>query len=702
MEGLFSFLGKYGKQTVLSCDDDELENLMTLLFPERITIDEKITDPEVLADKVIEMCKDYLNFVPEYNDKFYPLIKDAKDIWEDSINFFVTQIKDDFITDLKYLMIASWRYTVSLQKSPEIINGTKNNPSEYIAIFDFEGIKKKGEGRTQLRKLVQNSSEAVLANIDKKGSIFPTNMSLTVLPQFIRRYHDMGIDFEDNASLNTSKEKKVSIMNSIFDIGPVLSLLSASTPRKNPYIIDPSTEGSIEQAIKDIKGKYINPSYAKIIDLFVREFISAPIIVLSQKLPTHVQSTTKVLEKVCDLAEKKREESDVLDFLRSISPEELAVFNQYTIERFAHACYLQSLFNTRKTLSKNISAYAEEEVRFFLKDKYCSVHGDEGKNPFDSCPLPILFNIDSTIERTMCEASNYSVQLLNEYIREKCFYISLLPLPLTRISIINAMLDLHAFSSIRKKNIKISKIEILMQLFSIYTLAVKRLIDFYLYITVPILIIVFHYYVNTNKDNIVFSKDNINKFFKKYVSYYDFYRYDGDDKSGNLCVNECNAALKKWGNVYVDPAIAVKDEFGFEANYIEGFYKVFYLFSSWEARGSKNTFSKIVEKAKTGSYTDNKECCKEMDRLLTVISSENMQVSLDNKLQTYYFAEFAMICYVNKKISLEAGAKLAGMTLLEFGEYLANNGVNVFGDETYQTNTFITTDKGFIYNPKYS
>lgn len=710
MEGLFSFLGKYGERSVLACEDEkkELENLITLLFPEDREINETITDPDILADKVLDMCRDYLHFIPPYNDKYFPLLKGAEDIWQESIKYFQAQIEKDFRTDLKYLMVASWRYTVSLQNSPDIINGTTMTPSEYIAIFDFAKIKKEGKGRTIIRKLVQNSNEALLEQTSKEKqgeSVFPTNMSLTVLPQFIRRYYDMEVEFDDKGNPKpSSDQKKPRIMNSIFDIGPVLGLLSASTPRKNPYIIDPSSREKNQKVLQDQPGYF---SYEKDISdkearqnlniaAFIRSFISAPVSVYPQKDSSIGLSTVEVLQKVISKAEEKCESPDVLKFLKSISPEELAVFNQFVIERFAHGCYLQALFNTNEKLSVNISAYAEEEVKSILKDIDCSIHGTKNQEAIDSLSRKFLSSFDSTIERVSQESTQYSGQIVNEYIKDKCCFISFLPLPLTRIAIINAMLNLHAFSFLTKKKVKISKIEILLQLFSVYSVVTAKLLEFHTNVTLPILILLFHYYANTCKNKIVFSDDNLKSFFEKYVSYYDFYKYDADT---NLCVNDNSNILKKYDFKYVNQTKAIEN--GFNSEYIRWFYKVFYYYTSFSARGSQNLFMKIVNKVDTAFYTTNKRYCQEMAKGLYETEKEAMNTSVDElrpqiqqlqqllleKLKQQHLEkptesqDKAMKLYKQYAVSLEEGAKIAGMSTGEFCNLLYDNNVAVIQHE---------------------
>lgn len=708
MEGLFSFLGKYGERSVLACEDEkkELENLITLLFPEDRGINETITDPDILADKVLDMCKDYLHFIPPYNDKYFPLLKGAEDIWQESIKYFQAQIEKDFRTDLKYLMVASWRYTVSLQNSPDIINGTTMTPSEYIAIFDFAKIKKEGKGRTIIRKLVQNSNEALLEQTSKEKqgkSVFPTNMSLTVLPQFIRRYYDMEVEFDDKGNPKlSSDQKKPRIMNSIFDIGPVLGLLSASTPRKNPYIIDPSSREKNQNVLQDQPGymsyecDISNKETKQNLNIaaFIRSFISAPVSVCPQKDSSIGLSTVEVLQKVISKAEEKCESPDVLKFLKSISPEELAVFNQFVIERFAHGCYLQALFNTREKLSTNIFVYAEEELRKLLKNLERDSHSSNDNSAFiDSLQREYLPLFDPTIVKVSQGAIQYSEQMLNEYVLDKCCYISFLPLPLTRVAIINALLDLHAFSFLTEQGIKISKIDALMQLFSVYSVVIAKLIEFHTNVTLPILILLFHYYANTYRDRIVFSDENMKSFFEKYILYYDFYKYDADT---NLCVNDNSNILKKYDFKYVDPTKAIEN--GFEYPYIKWLYKAFYYYTSFSARGGQNLFMRIVDKVNTALYTTNKRYCQEMARGLYETENEAMNKSVDElrpqiqqllleKMKQQHLEkqiesqDKAMKLYKQDAVSLEEGAKIAGMSVGDFANLLYANNIEVIQHE---------------------
>ena len=708
MEGLFSFLGKYGKKEVLLCEDKEreLENLIPMLFPENMEIKEPITDPEVLADKIIDMCEEYLNFIPAYNEKYAPFFKDAENIWKESIKYFEKAIRKDLITDLKYLMIASWRYTVSLKKSPVIINGTNDNPSFYIAEFDFEGARKNnGKGRTEIRKLIQNSRVAL--NKKDKGEIkFSKKMSLTVLPQFIRRYSDMGIDLTDNENLDEKAEgwyKKVPIVSSIFDVGPVLGLLNSSKPKNNPYIIDPSTEGKIKPSadVDDETFSFVNDVISNdnsdntehstdskgflITNEFVRSFISAPISVLPQETSTFVLSTSEVLDNINKIAKgektdglhvSKEESKETIDFLKSISPEELAVFDQYAIERFTHACYLQAIYNTEMKLSRNIFEYAMEEVKAGIKAKHASRTKDYNEKEINNILSDEnLFKIEPNLLKIRDKSALYSVQIVGEYLKDTCCYTSFLSLPLTRLAMVNAMLDLNAFNYMhaldRKRARIISKIEILMQLYSIYLQAIKKLIDFYLYVTVPISILTFHYYANKMKEIIEFDNESVKQFFKKYISCYDFYKYDNET---NLSVND--ELLKRYGFEHVEPD---KNSKIFDDKYIKWFYKHFYISSLFAARGGLNIFNLTVQRftevISIKNYVQNesnKLYCQEMYNSLFDTFGAIKETAFDDTLKEIGLREKKLRMreeYI-KKGNLEGAIRVGNMTDKEFIKYV--------------------------------
>ena len=339
MEGLFSFLGEFDSLPALTCEEKDklLEHLVTdlhLQIPsEELNSMNNLTSISDYTDKIIDICERFL--MPEYQIG-NSLLSQSSYVSRKFREHLYECIKKELKTDLRYVMVASWRYTLSLKRSPKILNGTSNKASHYISIFD--GITNGGNGMTEIRKLLQNPAvtrdrtDSKESQNDSKKTTENT-IAPTVLPQFIRRYYDMGLRFDDRGNpikADDSVKLKSPIMNSIFDIGPVLGLLKATTSKSNPFIT---------------KGKELNQKF--MVESFLQKFITAPIATDEKLTPNNILSAKEILKKVIDAAKKEDhydENSEVICFLKSISPEELVTFSQYSIERFTHTMFLIKSF----------------------------------------------------------------------------------------------------------------------------------------------------------------------------------------------------------------------------------------------------------------------------------------------------------------------------------------------------------------------
>lgn len=475
MEGLFSFLGSFGKKSTLTGQNQELSMVMKHLLPEAPEQLDFRGSLYAFLDQVRTLCDAYIIYSPLPESTNLQLFKNGNKVWKLCAAKVKSVITEEINNDLNYVTVASFRYTASMCLGPKIINGTKLTPSVYIQLFD--GIRNDGRGRSELRKLLQNSGEW----FNRSDYVFPTNMALTVLPQFIRRYYDMGITFDNNLNpvLPSADEIKAPVMSSIFDIGPVLGLLGVSTPRKNPYI---KRDG-----------------IAADIDSFVRSFASAPLSVDAGR--NDLLSARQILDRAADIAIKAKEE-DAVTFLRSVSAEELVAFDQFAIERFAHAAFINS-------------ALKEEREDDLLS--YIHFHG---------------------------------------YILPTALEIISLPLPKTRIKLLEAIQNQKNIEEFARKCFPNTKItdEIRQVVMSIFADYIRKFVSYWRDVVIPVHILAFHYFAKKNAFHCSF--DELQDFFSYFVSYYDFYTYDGN---GDVCLNckkrvadavEMNKRAKVFYNVF--------------------------------------------------------------------------------------------------------------------------------------------------------
>ena len=420
MEGLFSFLGSFGKKATLTGQNQELGMVMKHLLPETPEQLDCHGSLYVFLNRIRSLCDDYIRYSPLPENTNLELFKNGKKVWKLCSAKIKSDITEEINYDLNYVTVASFRYTASMCLGPKIINGTKQTPSAYIQLFD--GIKNAGYGRSELRKLLQNSGEW----FNKNDYVFPTNMALTVLPQFIRRYYDMGITFDNNLNpvLPSADEIKTPVMSSIFDIGPVLGLLGVSTPRKNPYI---KRDGIVAD-----------------IDSFVRSFVSAPLRVDSKR--KDLLSARQILDMAADIASKAKDES-ANNFLKSISAEELVVFNQFAIERFAHASFINAALREQS---------ADELLSY--------IH-------FHSYILPTALGIIT------------------------------LPLPKTRIKLLEAIQNQNNIEEFARKcfpNTEITN-EIRQVIMSIFADFIRKFVSYWRDVVIPVHILTFHYFAQKSR-----------------------------------------------------------------------------------------------------------------------------------------------------------------------------------------------------------
>ena len=484
MEGLTSFLGYLGKKDKLLKDNQETKDFIRFCLPDAPEALEPNNSLSGFIRSVTNNCSPYLTYSPKPQGDNLALFQNGELIWKRCVSTFKYIIQTELVCDLEYILASSWRYTWSLDLSPKIINGTKKTPSSYIKIFD--GIKKNGNGRGEIRKLLENSG----VWFDKETYGFPTNMAMTPLPQFIRRYYDLGITFDDQGKpvMPSDDEIKTPIMNSIFDIAPVLGLLSVSTPRKNPYIKDKDN------------------SIAASVSIFIKSFDSAPL--NTTKVQDGLLSAEQILNMVISVAEKEGESDETINFLKSISPEELVVFNQFVIERLAHGMFLEKAL--RKT---------------------------EGNSEFSS-------------------------YLYYGYIYPLMLDLVSLPLPITRLKILDIIRNEDYINHLIRKafDIELNKSvtnEMRLIFMAILTSMIREYVRYWRDIVIPVHILVFHYFAR--KSCLYVSHDDLKGFFSNYLNLYNFYTYNDD---GQICIN-CDNAIPDDAN-YNERAKAFYDKFNEE------------------------------------------------------------------------------------------------------------------------------------------
>ena len=231
---------------------------------------------------------------------------------------FNKSIKPALEKELTFLMIASFEYTNSLYRLKIRNGGHSTGLAEYIAAFDNE--------KRFVKKLIEYSSikfnESGQGNYIESfvlGSIVRKNQKTawTVLPHFIRRIYDTGVT-EGKTS------ERDPLAHSIYDVGPVLGLVGVSTVRKNPYLL-PLNAGKSQM-------DGASPT------AFLNSFSSVPF---------STNAAKSVLDNCKAEAKKERTRKRIDDssaFLDTVTPEKLAIMEQFMTERFSNTCFLSKAY----------------------------------------------------------------------------------------------------------------------------------------------------------------------------------------------------------------------------------------------------------------------------------------------------------------------------------------------------------------------
>ena len=301
---------------------------------------------------------------------------------------YLSQLQEDFNTsvqavfedELTFLMISSYEYTRSLYRL-KIRNSNKSAQALYISAYD--------KGDRHIKKLLEYSSQKYAKSGQEEfmnsfclGSTVLNNQktSKIVLPHFIRRIYDTGVWEEQTSERET-------VAQSIYDIGPVIGLISVSTTRRNPYLL-PLGDAGMEGPAS--------------VTAFLTAFSCVPLDESS------AQGVLAACKKEAEHEKFPKVKQASLEFLASITPHELAVFGQYMTERLTHACFLSKAYQLRNsTPYRNYMKRLEDS----LHKRSLSALQTGLQDYFD-------FYLDPVIEALM-----------------------LLPLPLTRLRILDFLED---------------------------------------------------------------------------------------------------------------------------------------------------------------------------------------------------------------------------------------------------------------------
>ncbi len=383
---------------------------------------------------------------------------------------FNTSVQEIFTDELKFLMIASYEYTNSLYRL-KIRNGHNTEQAEYITAFDMgkkHDIKK--HLQYSARKLIESGQEHFMEGF-RLGSAILSNQqtSKTVLPHFIRRIYDTGV-----SEGKTSEREAVA--HSLFDIGPILALISVSTTRKNPYLMpigDTGKEGAAS------------------VGSFVNAFSCVP-------MDKH--SAGSVLAKCKKEMEKEKvpkRKNESVDFLHTVTPEKLTVFGQFMTERLTHACFLNKAYQL-----SNSTPY-----RSFLKQQEDELHKKSVLALQNRMQDYFDFYLDKLIERMM-----------------------LLPMPLTRLRILaflEAFLTRNAGNAPQGASHGLSPAGVFRYL-EILTEKISGLVTYWTDSVIPCHILYYHYMVSkTPKTNATLTTGDQDYFADKYSHYLFFENNSG-------------------------------------------------------------------------------------------------------------------------------------------------------------------------------
>ena len=453
MDNLFSFLGKFSDYHFLNKDNKNIiENLSSrnLLCWSDISFDNK----KVTVDDVVKKAKDACRIFSFeiFNDisfKNYLLNDNNNNIF---IKTILTNFKNDFNTivnpvfeeELRFIMIAANEYSRSLYRI-NINNGTRKSPAKYISVFDKKNHEIRKFIENSVNKFNETDQNKVFQNNKEISDKLYYNTKKTVLPHFIRRFYDPIL------------LKRAPIMQSIYDIGPIMGLIGVSTKLKNPYLINME---------KEEDEQFEKKSTISLTQSFLNSFSCVPYSLYKKDKNSLTISSIDALQECKDIAEKEqfiKYNHSSIDFLNSINAEELSVFEQFIVERLTHGCFLSKAYN----------------LQFCLQNNAC----------------------------------------INYYLDQIVSKLILLPLPRTRIQILICLENfINNYISIEKElNNNLSPIVVLIALDSL-TEELINIINFWIDIVIPIHIICYNF-LCTNNDLEIDARDYFKLIYDKYQFY---------------------------------------------------------------------------------------------------------------------------------------------------------------------------------------
>ena len=460
MDNLFSFLGNFSDYHFLNKDNKNIiENLSpgNLLRWSDISFEDKKVTVNNIIKKVEDACQIfsikifnnnyYFNYNTVGNNDTNTIIKLILKTFNDDFNCLVIPTLKD---EMAFIMIANYEYSRSLYHI-KINNGTFSNPSKYISVFDKKN--------REVKKLIEYSVKKF--NETDQNKIFQNNKNTfnklcfrpsIVLPQFIHRFYD-----------KKSLKKRQPIMQSIYDIGPVMGLIGCSTNRKNPYLFN----------IEKEKNEQFKHKSISLVQSFLNSFDCIPYSI-NKNNDLLMISSIDALQECKDIAEKEqliKYKNSSIDFFNSINAEELSVFGQFITERLVHGCFLSKAYNIQFCLQNNIY------INYYLN------------------------------------------QIINKLI--------LLPLPRTRIKILNCLENFIKRYIINNRSISPSLLFIALDNL---TEELKNIINFWIEIALPIRIICYNFLCSNNK------LEPDAKYYFEFI--YDKYQFYEIKKDGNIDISD--------------------------------------------------------------------------------------------------------------------------------------------------------------------
>ena len=376
-----------------------------------------------------------------------------------------------FTEELTFLMIGSLEYADSLYRL-KIRNGYKTNQSEYIGAFDTEHRNMKKMIEYNSRKYNESRQDEYIKGFELGSAILNNQqVAKTVLPHFIRRVFDSGVS-------NGKQSEREALMDTLYDIGPVLGLVGASTTKRNPYLFPVDTAGN-DAAIKNKPASVAS---------FLNSFYCVPFDTASSRI---------VLDRCRAETQKEKNESrekEALKYLDTLTPEKLTVFGQFMTERFSHACLLERAYRVRSLFPMYVLQWQAKQP---------PIH-DGIIDCYDFCADPLIKKL------------------------------MILPMPRTRLCILQYLED---YLEQQKKRPPAETLRYL----DILTKGLGKLAGYWTEIVIPWHILLCHYTAATFVSSYPNPKIQNNRYFGKALKDYCFYK-SSDDKTVSVCSSRADGS----------------------------------------------------------------------------------------------------------------------------------------------------------------